>query len=198
MHETHESGAKRSRRKRLFIAVDISDKARLIASGVVANVRKDHPAKGVSWVKPENLHITLKFLGSTDASTEAKLVETLRRIAAGTPPFTLRFDGPELLGKRVMSIGIASDTPTVFDLEKRIDTECQPLGFPAEARRFHPHLTLARIRDPRGSAALTRRFLETRIQPAPSTVRHITLYQSTLTPSGSVYTAIANLPLAHP
>jgi 2'-5' RNA ligase len=189
----HTNDTKRHETKRLFIAVDISDEARLIASGVIGKLRKDHPAKGVSFTKPENLHITLKFLGSTDASTEARLVETLRRIAADTPPFTLRFDGPELLGKRVMSIRIASDTPTVFDLEKRIDTECRPLGFPSEARRFHPHLTLARIRHPHD--ALIRRFLQTPIDPVEFPIREIVLYESKLTANGSIYSAIRSFPL---
>ena len=191
--------------KRLFIAADISDEARILCADLIKHLRDrsprletGHPPKvlketGVSWTKPENLHVTLKFLGDTDAPTEASLVQTLQRIAAETPPFTLRFAGPELLGKRVVSIKIASDTPTVFSLEQRIDTECERLGFKREGRRFHPHLTLARIRDPRAAAPLSGRFLQTELLPVAFDVTHITLYESTLTPSGSIYKTVVRI-----
>lgn len=173
--------------KRLFIAVDISDEAREIASGII---RELSPARGVSFVRPENLHITLKFLGDTDAPTEAKLVEMLQRISADTPPFTLRFDGPELLGKRVVSIKITGDTPSVFNLEKRIDTECERLGFKPEGRRFRPHLTLARIRDPHTAKAFANRHLEAQIPAANFRVSTITLYESKFTSSGTAYESV--------
>lgn len=178
--------------KRLFIAADISDEAREIASGII---RELSPAKGVSFVKPENLHITLKFLGETDASTESELIETLQRISADTPPFTLRFDGPELLGKRVVSIKIASDTPAVFDLEKRLDTECETLGFKPEGRRFRPHLTLARIRDPEIAQTVIRKFSDSQVVPVEFDVREIVLYESKLMPSGAAYSRIRKFPI---
>lgn len=171
--------------KRLFIAADISEEARAAASRVIADLRGS--TKSVSWVKPENLHVTIKFLGYTDEMTEAKLIDTLERITSTHTSFKLHLAKPEILGKRVMSIAVRSDSATVFSLEMVIDTECERLGFKREGRRFHPHLTLARIRDPRGTAPLVTQFLQTEIKTVEFDVRKIVLYESKLTPAGSVY-----------
>ena len=173
--------------KRLFIAADISDEARSLAADLIGDLRKDLPVKGVSWTKPENLHVTIKFLGDTDEATEAKLIETLNRITSTYSPFTLHLAKPEVLGKRVISIAVRSDTASVFSLEMVIDTECERLGFKREDRRFHPHLTLGRIRDPRGIARLVTQFLQTEIRKVEFEVRAIVLYESKLTSTGSVY-----------
>jgi 2'-5' RNA ligase len=181
--------------KRLFIAVDISEEARAAASGVIASLREEFPLKGVGWSKPENLHVTIKFLGDTDEAAEARLVERLSSIATSYLPFRLQLDKPELLGKRVISIAIRSETPTVFSLEMVIDTECERLGFPREGRRFHPHLTLARIRQPQNARELGGQFLRSRIEPLSFDVREIVLYESELGAGGSVYRIVRRFAL---
>ena len=181
--------------KRLFIAVDISEEARAAASGVIASLREEFPLKGVGWSKPENLHVTIKFLGDTDEAAGARLVEKLSSIATSYQPFRLQLDKPELLGKRVISIAIRSDTPTVFSLEMVIDTECERLGFPREGRRFHPHLTLARIRHPENARELSQRFLQTQIEPISFEVREVVIYESELGAGGSTYRILSRLPL---
>jgi len=176
--------------KRLFIAVDISEDARAAASGLIATLREQFPVKGVSWSKPENLHVTLKFLGDTGEATEANLIETLSRIGERARPFHLQLEKPELLGKRVVSIAVRSNSQTVFSLEMAIDTECERLGFPREGRRFHPHLTLARIRQSENARELGKRFLQTKIEPLSFEVRDIVLYESELGAGGSVYRVV--------
>ena len=173
--------------KRLFIAANISEEARNVASGLIASLRTEFPVKGISWSKPENLHVTVKFLGDTDATTEARLIETLASVSASYQPFHLQLDKPELLGRRVISIAVRSDSKTVFSLEMVIDTECERLGFPREGRRFHPHLTLARVRQPENARELGRRFLQSQIEPLGFEVREIVLYESELGAGGSVY-----------
>lgn len=181
--------------KRLFIAADISEEARAIASELIHDLRTKHTAKGVSWVRPENLHVTIKFLGDTDEQLEGKLTELLSDIASPSPRFKLRLDGPEVLGKRVMSIKVATDTPAIFDLEKRIDTGCGSLGFKPEGRRFHPHLTLARIRDPRNAHAVIREFCDKQIARVEFDVGELVLYESKLTSSGSIYSRLGKFAL---
>lgn len=151
--------------------------------------------KGLSWSKPENLHVTVKFLGDTDRETETRLIDSLSRIAASFTPFRLRLAKPEILGKRVISIAVDSDPPTVFSLEKAIDTACERLGFEREGRRFHPHLTIARIRRPEGTTELTRHFLKAQIEPLGFEVREIVLYESELGAGGSVYNEIERFSL---
>jgi 2'-5' RNA ligase len=182
--------------KRLFIAADISEEARAAAGGLIASLRNEFPVKGVSWSKPENLHVTIKFLGDTDDATQARLVEKLNSIAASYQSFRLQLDKPELLGKRVISIAVRSNTPTVFSLEMVIDTECERLGFPREGRRFHPHLTLARIRQPENVRGVGKRFLQTQIEPLSFEVREIVLYESELGAGGSVYSVVERFSLS--
>lgn len=104
--------------------------------------------------------------------------------------FRLQLDKPELLGKRVISIAVRSDSRTVYSLEMAIDTECERLGYPLEGRRFHPHLTLARIRQAENARELGKRFLQTHIEPLSFDVREIVLYESELGPGGSVYKVV--------
>ncbi len=181
--------------KRLFIAADISEEARRLASETIGRLRSRHSGKGISWSKPENLHITIKFLGSTGPEREAELIGSLTRIAASASPFRLHLEKPELLGRRVISIAVQSDSKTVFALEMAIDTECERLGFEREGHRFHPHLTLGRIRRPGGTRELTIQFLQTQVEPLSFDVREIVLYESELGPGGSVYKVIEKFPL---
>ena len=176
--------------KRLFIAADISEEARSAASNVIRDLQAGHHVKGISWVRPGNLHITIKFLGETDEEVEARLIETLGRITSTYTPFKLHLAKPEILGKRVMSIAVRSDTATVFSLEMVIDTECERLGFKREGRRFHPHLTVARIRDPKGVDLLVSQFLRVQVEPIEFDVREIFLYESRMTRVGSEYTRV--------
>lgn len=176
--------------KRLFIAADISDEARRIAAEQIRMLKDVSPERGVSWTRSENLHVTIKFLGDTDEALIPKITETVQNIAEGFRSFTLELSAPEILGKRVISISINDPSRTIFDLEKRIDTECTKLGFSSENRSFHPHLTLARIRDPKSTNDLIRRHRQTQIDPVSFEVRQIVLYESGLRSTGSVYTKL--------
>lgn len=188
--------------KRLFIAIDIPANVRAAAAEVIRYSQERSPVvesgrppdlkpvKAISWVKPENFHITIKFLGDTDMATEVKLIETLERITSTYAPFKLHLAKPEVLGKRVMSISVRSDTATVFSLEMVIDTECERLGFKREGRRFHPHLTLARIRDPKAAAPIVQEFRKVEIMPVEFEVRELVLYESKLTSKGSIYSRL--------
>ena len=182
--------------RRLFIAADISSEARCHASDLGQRLRSVHSGKGVGWTKPENLHVTIKFLGETEPDREEKLIGILTRIARSTEPFRLQFEKPELLGKRVVSIAVGSDSNTVFTLEVAIDTECEKLGFAREGRRFHPHLTLGRIRRPEATHELAKHFLQTQIEPLSFEVREIVLYESELGPGGSVYRKVDTFKLS--
>lgn len=187
--------------KRLFITIDLPDNVRSAAAVVIRYLQKCapiletgrpsdlKPVKGISWVKPENLHVTIKFLGDTDEETEAKLIEKLDRISSTYSTFKLHLSKPEILGKRVMSIAVRSDTSTVFSLEMVIDTECERLGFKREGRRFHPHVTLARIRDPRASD-LVPQFSRLQFESIEFDVREIVLYESRMTRAGSEYSKV--------
>ncbi len=161
---------------------------------------KTDGTSGLRWVRPEGVHITLKFLGDVD---EPRVDELSRSLAEAIEPFELRvrpgalggFGGDRL---RVVWVGLEGDIEALAALAGRVEAALEPLGFPKERRAFAAHLTLARVPD--GASIAERRQLASLIEryssPAmPSmTVTEVALIQSTLRPGGSVYTRLATFP----
>ena len=144
----------------------------------------------VKWVRPEALHLTLKFLGDVDDAREPNLRAALGQVGGG--PVSLHIEGfgvfPDFRRPRIVWAGVAPD-PALELLQHRVEQVFAPLGFPTEARAFQPHLTLgragreARPRDFTGleDALATITLAETVIVP------DLDLMQSTLQSGGAVY-----------
>lgn len=181
--------------KRVFLAIDTSDEAKAVASARIALLKKEFPDVRASWVRAENLHITLKFLGdATDEQIDelaAQLGPSFERIG----PFTIRLAQPTAFGKRVLPVAIDDPSASMSKINEILETAGESLGFPREKRRFKPHLTLARIRDERGTAPLISKHTGTQIEPVAWEVRDIVLYESKLQPTGSVYSKLKVFPL---
>ena len=161
----------------------------------LAPVRERREKLPVKWVRPENLHLSLKFLGDVDDAREPELKTALRQAAgSGTTPraVTLELTGfgvfPDYHRPHVLWAGITPE-PALELLQHRVEQAFAPLGFPTEARAFRPHVTIARAaRDakPKAFAGLEElignlEFVET------VSVEQVDLMQSTLQPGGSVY-----------
>jgi 2'-5' RNA ligase len=149
----------------------------------------------VKWVRPENIHLSLKFLGDVDETREPELVAALQRAAGGRSeprPLTLQIAGfgvfPDYRRPRVLWVGVTPD-PGLELLQHGVEQAFAPLGFPTEGRAFRPHITLGRAaRDarPREFAGLDA-LLEGLQFDATVTVSEVDLMQSTLKPDGPVY-----------
>jgi RNA 2',3'-cyclic 3'-phosphodiesterase len=189
---------------RLFVALNLPDAVRQAVWESASPLRD--LTLPVRWVRPDGIHLTLKFLGDVPDEREAELIAALARAAgspgtpgsrpgsgsAGSDGITVTLGGfgafPDVQRPRVLWIGIAPE-PALELLEHRVEQQFAPLGFPTEARPFRPHLTLARAqRDARVSdfqslaAALDAlRFDQT------VTIATVDLMQSTLQSSGAVY-----------
>jgi 2'-5' RNA ligase len=134
---------------RLFLAVEVPRSARSVVAAAVEPWREALP--NARWVPSENWHVTLKFLGSTDAELVPWVAQIVEGIVAAHPPVTARVHGlgafPSVRRARVLWAGI--DDPAnglvaiVGDLETGLAEE-----FRREAQRFHPHLTVARAEPP--------------------------------------------------
>ena len=158
----------------------------------LAPLRERRDKLPVKWVRPENIHLSLKFLGDVDAARGQELREALQR-AAGTRsaprPLTLQITGfgvfPDYHRPRVLWAGVTPD-PGVELLQHSVEQAFGPLGFPTEARAFRPHVTLgraardARPRDFKGLEAI----LAGADFDATVTVAEVDLMQSTLQPNG--------------
>jgi len=180
---------------RLFIAIEIPDEIRGTLESFLAEMRGIAPQ--VKWVRASNLHVTLKFLGNTDAAKIGQIESALKSIRCSQPvPLEFRSLGffPSEKRPRVFWAGMTSSTNLPL-LAADIDRAMHQLGFPLEARPFTPHLTLARF-DPPGlppklGAAVKQR---TSANFGSLTAREFHLIESKLKSTGAEYTTLQSFP----
>jgi 2'-5' RNA ligase len=178
-------------KKRLFIAVDISDEARDAAAHYIKQMSENTGQASVKWERTEKLHLTLKFLGNTDNELESQIVEVVERNAGRTKPFSLAIVGtsafPSAKSPRVLWLGVSEQTGAMKELAVQVDRDCARLGFEPEKRPFNPHLTIARIRDPRIAGKLGSEHVNRSFGPVTFTCDELVIYESHLGRGGSTY-----------
>jgi RNA 2',3'-cyclic 3'-phosphodiesterase len=189
---------------RLFIALDIPDAIRDRIARFVEGVSGFAP--DARWVKPESLHLTLKFIGEQPDSAVDQVKQALSTIESSTPEIHFRGYGffPTAKSARVFWIGMEASAQ-LATLAAAIDDEMAKLGIPKEDRAFSPHLTLARGAGGSGSPRLNKagapnrtfQHLQEKLAALSTpefgtmTPRSFFLYQSQLSPKGSKYTKLA-------
>ena len=178
-------------KKRLFIAVDISDEARKAAARYIEQMSKLSGHVSVKWERPEKLHLTLKFLGSTEEFLIPEVIDLVDRQSKTTKPFTIEIGStgafPSARSPRVLWLGVNEVSGAMKDLAKRIEADCAALGFEPENRSFKPHLTLARIREPRSAGSLGVEHAANKFGPITFICKEVVIYESHLGRSGSTY-----------
>jgi RNA 2',3'-cyclic 3'-phosphodiesterase len=192
---------------RLFVALDIEDKIRGRIARFLEGVRGFAPE--ARWVRPESLHVTLKFIGEKSEEEMEKINGTLGAIKAGTFEMTLRGHGffPNARAPRVFWLGIEAG-PKLTSLAATVDENLATLEIPREEHLLNPHLTLARCgvgsrspRQPKGDPNRRFQLLQEKLAalPAPEfgtmTAREFFLYQSQLSSRGSKYMKLAGFGL---
>ena len=177
--------------RRIFTAVDISEEARRLAADHIEALKMEFGRVRVGWERPEKLHLTLKFLGDTSDEQLEALRAALRAIAGETRPFELTIRGtglfPNLREPRVLWLGVEDEKHCLTKVFQMIDFECSKIGFAPEKRKFKPHLTIARLKEPHASRTLAEDHLHTDLPPVMFTVNDLVIYESELKPTGSVY-----------
>jgi 2'-5' RNA ligase len=153
----------------------------------------------VAWVAPDNVHLTLKFLGAVDAEQLGALAKTLTSAVSTCAPFQLglgRLGAYPSPGRpRVLWAGIDAGAAPAALLAARIDEALETLGFKRETRAFSPHITLGRVRQPHAQPRLGEAMAATRIIGTVDVTR-VSLMRSELSPRGARYTELAAAPLA--
>lgn len=171
---------------RCFIALRLSAADNAALARVIERLRREDAA--VRWVPAANLHLTLKFLGEVAAGQLEPLRASLVDL---TPAFALGLDGlgcfPGAARPRVLWAGLHGDVPQAIDLAAAIDERTQALGFPREDRAFAPHVTIGRVKSPRGVRALVERMAQIEVRSAPAAVGGFGLYRSVQGAAGSRY-----------
>jgi 2'-5' RNA ligase len=161
----------------------------------LAPLRERREKLPVKWVRPENIHLSLKFLGDVEDTRAPELHAALKQAAGSRTvarPITLQIEGlgvfPDSHRPRILWAGVAPD-PALELLQHGVEQAFAPLGFPTEARAFRPHITLGRAaRDarPRVFAGLAEVLAGLDVA-ATVTVADLDLMESTLQSSGPVY-----------
>lgn len=189
---------------RLFIGAELADRVKKEAAAVSVLVRqrlREASGLDVRWVPPENLHITLCFLGEVADERGPAIADALDRPTFTVQPFALALRGlgcfPPAGPPRVFWIGVASGVTEMQRIHRELAARLAPLGFEPERRAYAPHVTIARVKHPGGSPRMIRDVLAaTPADCGVSDVAAITLFRSRLSPRGASYEPVLRVPLS--
>ncbi len=175
---------------RTFIAIELSSKIKESLAQVQSHLK--YAGADVKWVTPENIHLTLKFLGEITEEKCEKVKAALDSIAKIIAPFELSIKDvgafPKIEFPRVIWVGLDKGAKESTELAAKVDEALSKLGFAKETRPFAAHLTIGRVRSAKNKEALMEKVL--RHQPSAVSfqpIKSVALIQSTLTPRGSIY-----------
>jgi 2'-5' RNA ligase len=194
---------------RSFIAIELSEEIRKDLKKLIGELK--HSEADVKWVEPDNIHLTLKFLGRISAEQIEKIKRLLEGISKEVRPFQISLSNlgafPKLNYPRVIWIGIEEGKDKLCEINEELEERLEKTGFPKESRKYQPHLTLGRVRSTKNKERLIKQIellmLETQrscpIYGAKTKmeVAKITLFKSTLTPQGPIYSSLFEVTLSH-
>jgi RNA 2',3'-cyclic 3'-phosphodiesterase len=181
---------------RAFVALDVDSDVRESVSELVRELRPIAPR--ARFVPSQNLHMTLRFLGETTKERLDTLASALSRSTASLPGFSLAFRGlgvfPSSRRARVLWVGTSRTPGELESLQSAVEKATRAEGFEPELGVFHPHLTVARFREPPAEIASVVESAEGR-DFGPTTVRGLVLYESVMSPRGASYSVLQRFPL---
>jgi 2'-5' RNA ligase len=181
---------------RSFVAIELPEALRHSLADLIETLSRSNETRIIRWVRPESIHLTLKFLGDVDAST----METVRHVVQEVVPefsaFTFSAAGlgcfPNFNRPRVVWVGLHEQAGVLASLQAGLEQAFSDLGFRREKRAFHPHLTLGRIR--RGVRSADQRAVGEALSQVEDfslgeyRVKEVFLFRSDLRSTGAVYT----------
>ena len=181
---------------RTFIAIDIPEKLRK----TIANLQSGLKGLGgkITWVKPENIHLTLKFLGNTEENKIEIIAEKLEQAVLSFNRFEIKFKAigafPNFRRAKVFWVGCVENKDTLTELANKIDQLMSEVEFEREKRQFSAHLTIGRVRDHRGiEPVITMLQQEKYFAGENFVVKEVSLIKSELTRQGPIYTPLKKI-----
>jgi RNA 2',3'-cyclic 3'-phosphodiesterase len=176
---------------RLFVAVELPDAVRDVIAGGLGRLKRDQPS--ARWVRPEGMHLTLKFLGERPEGFVAEFDPAAAAALAALPATSVRLGGggffPNDHRPRVAWVG--GEAGGLESWARAVDDAAASLGVERESRTYAPHLTLARLERPWGVQAVQHFRVEVGKWRLPEFEAHeAVLFRSELTPAGPVHTAV--------
>jgi len=183
---------------RSFLAIELPRAVLQKIGGVQEDLKSSHA--DVRWVSPEKIHLTLKFFGNIEESRIEPIVKSIEEPIQTTSPFPLTIRGmgafPHLKNPRVIWIGVVDGNGMLAPFQRQLEIQFEKIGFQAEDRPFHPHLTLGRMKSSRGKEELVWRIEKHReVEFGDFQVESVLLFKSDLRPTGPIYTPIREMRL---
>lgn len=186
---------------RCFISIELDEPVKKSITEAAALLKTEKV--DVNWVAEEKLHLTLKFLGDTDEGLLSRIKEELLRVSSVHTPFNIKVYGagvlPDIRRPRVVFIGLDIKidlADSLKGLQRDIEETMASLGFKKDDRLFHPHLTIGRVKSPKGKEQLLKMIETLKGRDFGIIyVKKISLMKSELKPRGAQYTYITEFDL---
>ncbi len=183
---------------RAFVAIEVPEEARATVEALIERLRV--VGRGVTWVRMDHMHLTLRFLGEIDHAACAQFAADLAARLQGRGAIELRVTGvgafPSLRRPSVLWVGAKEETGLLDVIQREAELAAQAAGIAPESKRFHPHLTLGRVKDPEaGRRAGALLEAEPPFDAGAFCVEQVVLFESTLTPRGPIYRRVQEFSL---
>ena len=187
---------------RAFLAIELPMQVRKTLEELGQSITRARVA-GLTPVRPENMHLTLKFFRELEDRLTPDVIEATHRIAQAQQPFRLTLGQvgafPSSRNARVLWVGLEGDTDSLREFHRRLDDAFAKIGIPRDSRDFNPHLTIARLDDhtpPTDRRRATEALFSAPVRAGqPIAVRSVVLMQSILGPGGPAYTRLTDATL---
>lgn len=174
---------------RAFIAIELEKKIKESLSKIQDELKK--PDEDIKWVNPNNIHLTLKFLGEVEEQTAPKIIRQLNEATGAAKPFTIEIKNiggfPNLKSPRVIWAGVEKGKEELIQLAATIEDALVSLKFPKENRAFSTHFTLGRVKHIKDTQGFQRKVEQIQCPPLTQEIKSLILFKSTLTPKGPIY-----------
>lgn len=178
---------------RTFIAIELDKEIKKALSKIQDELKTTQA--DVKWVEPENIHLTIKFLGEVEENKIPRISQILKALSSQTKPFTIALSElgafPGLKYPRVVWIGIAEGKTELSKLAELIENVLVQVKFPKEKRGFSAHFTLGRFRSNKNKYVLCEKLNTIQVPGLRQEIKSVALFKSTLTPKGPLYEKIS-------
>jgi len=182
---------------RTFIAVELPEEIKKQIEELQAPLKKTNAF--VSWVKPGNIHITLKFLGEVPEEKINEVFSACEGALKKTSKFKMNLKGmgafPDFRRPRVIWVGAGKGGEELSDMATKIEEETEKIDYPKEKRKFSPHFTIGRVKSPKNIEKLMELVKSTDFETEDIKVNEVTVMKSQLHPTGAIYTPLKKIPL---
>jgi 2'-5' RNA ligase len=182
---------------RTFIAIEIP--ASIQKQIALLQNRLKSMGGGISWVKTDNIHLTLKFLGDVSQELMQQVIEATKKSCEAIKLFDLEIKGagffPDSKRPRVLWVGCEENSGNLLKIHQNLDILLSALGFEKELRKFSPHLTIGRVKEQHKSGEIPRLLQQTPFITEKFVVSEVIVMKSQLHPAGSIYTPLAKIKL---